>query len=176
VRRSLVVFVACVGGSAGACGRTPTQESPAPTASATIARSAGAIATAAPIASWQGSYTSVAGAMTLPKDVRWRVPETPEGLGVGTLALTVDPASGRVRGTVEGPLGPATLDGMAADGRLTASMARRDPNDRGFIGTLSGDVTDGGVRGTMNVALAEASALRTASFQLAPVRGAESPH
>jgi hypothetical protein len=65
---------------------------------------------------------------------------------------------------------------MAADGRLTASMARRDPSDRGFIGTLSGDVTDGGVRGTMNVALAEASALRTASFQLAPVRGAESPH
>ncbi len=175
----------CVAGVTGvsACGKASSASDPA--ASATAIVSAGASATAndggsvasakaAPIESWQGSYKSAAATIALPKDVRWRVPETSAGLGEGTLALTIDPATGRVRGAVEGPLGPATLDGLASEGRLTATVGRQDSSDHGFIGTLAGDIGEGGAQGTMNVALAEASAVRTAAFQLAPVRGAPS--
>jgi hypothetical protein len=173
----------CVAASALGCDKTPPHEGPGVTGSVSDSqaatpsapRASHATATTAPIASWQGSYESAAGALTLPKGVQWRVPETASGLGAGKLELTVDPANGRVRGTVDGPIGPATLDGLLVGGRLTATIARRDPSDHGFIGTLAGQEGDGGVEGTMNVALAEASAIREATFRLSPAHGAQTP-
>lgn len=174
-------WVLAVVAGASACGKPSSQETPAPAPGASVSADAGgragtSAAETPAISSWQGSYTSVAGGIALPKDVKWKIPESPGGLGDGKIALTVDSASGRVLGTVDGPLGPATLDGLASDGRLTATVARQDPGDHGFIGTLAGDVIDGGAHGTMNLALAEVSAVRSATFHLSPVRGLESAH
>jgi hypothetical protein len=123
---------------------------------------------AAATTAWKGTYTSAEAVLTLPADVKWRVPETPAGVGDGTLALDVDPATGRVRGTLDGVLGPATVEGLAADGHVTGAVLRKDPRDHGFTGTLAGDLGDGGAHGTLHVTLAEASAVRRATFDLAP--------
>jgi hypothetical protein len=120
---------------------------------------------------WRGSYDSVAGTLYIApqlKGVKWVVPETDAGLGAGSLTLSVDRATGRIRGTVEGPLGPATVDGYADGPTMSATVARKDPTDRGFTGTLAARQDDAGVSGTLNVALAEVSAVRTASFHLTP--------
>jgi hypothetical protein len=119
---------------------------------------------------WKGGYKSVPGTIALPKDVSWKIPETPAGVGDGTIDLTIDRTTGRVDGKVDGVLGPATIDGLASDGTLTATVSRRDPTDHGFTGTLTGDVGDTAARGTLNVALADVSAVRNATFDLAPVR------
>ena len=75
-----------------------------------------------------------------------------------------------MQGTVDGVLGPATVDGVAVDGKITATVAREDPADQGFTGTLSGRRGDATAQGTMNVAHADVSAVRNATFELAPVR------
>jgi hypothetical protein len=120
-------------------------------------------------AGWKGSYKSVAGTIVLPKDVKWKVPETAAGVGEGTITLTVDRSTRRVRGKVDGVLGPAIVDGVALDGKIMATVAREDPTDQGFTGTLSGELADAGTSGTMNVSLADVSAVRNATFELAPV-------
>jgi hypothetical protein len=123
------------------------------------------------VAGWRGSYKSTAGVLYVPadwKNVHWNVKESAAGLGEGTMALTIDPVSGRVRGTLDGPLGPATVDGFASDRKLTATIARRDPTDQGFTGTLIGSVGGDSAEGTMNVSPADASAIRTAMFTLSP--------
>ena len=116
---------------------------------------------------WRGAYKSVESVITLPADVKWRVPESTAGIGDGTLALTADPA-GRVNGTLDGVLGPAVVVGLLADGRLTGSVLRKDPSDHGFTGTLAADLGDADARGTLHVTLAEASAVRQATFELSP--------
>lgn len=150
-------------------------------AAAKSATDAGAAAIAAPLPSasapaiartsvtWHGSYKSAASELYVPpdwKNVHWNVKENGAGIGEGAIVVTVDPVNGRVLGTLEGPLGPAILDGLAADGKLTATIARRDPADQGFTGTLVGSLGDGGAEGTMNVSPAEANAVRTATFRL----------
>jgi hypothetical protein len=118
---------------------------------------------------WRGTYHSATATLYVPsewKSVHWKVPETPQGVGDGTLELTVDPATHRVLGTLDGPLGPATIDGFASGHALTATLARKDPADRGFAGTLVGVVDDDAVTGVVHAALAEASAIRTATFSL----------
>jgi hypothetical protein len=120
-------------------------------------------------AAWRGTYHSATATLYVPsewKSVHWKVPETPQGVGDGTLELTVDPTTHRVFGTLDGPLGPATIDGFASGHALTATLARKDPADRGFAGTLVGAVDDDAVTGVVHAALAEASAVRTAIFSL----------
>jgi hypothetical protein len=147
-------------GPPGAESAAPPPKSPSPTASVTgVTGPTG----------WKGSYKSVAGTIVLPKDVKWKVPETAAGVGEGTITLTVDRSTRRVRGKVDGVLGPAIVDGVALDGKIMATVAREDPADQGFTGTLSGEVADAGTSGTMNVALADVSAVRNATFELAPV-------
>jgi hypothetical protein len=160
----------------GACSKGSSGESTASTASASASGSVAPPAAAVPAASaagpsgWKGGYKSVPGTIVLPKDVKWKVPETTDGVGEGTIALTVDRATRRVQGKVDGVLGPATIDGMAVDGKITATVSREDPTDHGFTGTLSGEMGDAGTSGTMNVALADVSAVRNATFELVPVR------
>ncbi len=159
---------ACSKGSGGESTASP----PSASASASVAPPAAAApaASAAGPSGWKGGYKSVPGTIVLPKDVKWKVPETTDGVGEGTIALTVDRATRRVQGKVDGVLGPATIDGMAVDGKITATVSRQDPTDHGFTGTLSGEMGDAGTSGTMNVALADVSAVRNATFELAPVR------
>jgi hypothetical protein len=97
------------------------------------------------------------------KDVKWRGDLSNAGLGDGPIALTVDP-SGRVAGTLTGPLGPAVINGLLAGDKLTASITRQTPSDGGFVGTLVGGVADGKLTGTMKLSQREASVIRSATF------------
>jgi hypothetical protein len=128
--------------------------------------------------SWHGAYKSAASTLTVPPDwkkVHWSDTETTAGIGDGTMALTVDSASGHVNGTVDGPLGPATVDGVLADGKLAATLRRKDPADQGFTGTLLGSLAGDHGDGTMNVSLGLASALRSATFHLSPGAAGNAP-
>jgi hypothetical protein len=145
--------------------QTPDPVRPSPPGTASGARPAGR-ATA-----WRGAYRSEPGSLYIPpewKDVHWKVKDSTAGIGEGAMSLQVDPLSGRVLGTLDGPLGPATIDGYASNGKLTAKVGRQDPADQGFAGIIVAALADGGVEGTMNVSLAEASAVRTATFALSP--------
>jgi hypothetical protein len=136
----------------------------APTASAS-SRAKSAAATQ----SWRGTYKSAASTLTVPPDgkkAHWSDTQTTAGIGDGALTLTVDGETGHVSGTVDGPLGPATVDGVVTDGNLAATIRRKDPTDQGFTGTLLGSIASDHLEGTMNVALGLASALRTATFTL----------
>jgi hypothetical protein len=162
---------------ASACSKGTTGEAPAPPASVAVPESAAAPAKSAPtpaasaagVTKWKGGYKSVAGSFVLPKDVKWKVPDSPAGIGDGTIALTIDAGTGRVQGTIDGPLGPATVDGLAVGGKVTANVARTDPTDHGFTGTLQGTLGDS-LQGTMNLAQADVTAVRNATFDLAPAR------
>jgi hypothetical protein len=63
-------------------------------------------------------------------------------------------------------LGPAVIEGVVADGKLSAAVRRKDPTDRGFTGTMLGQLTADRVEGTLDVSLGTASVLRTATFAL----------
>ena len=119
---------------------------------------------------WQGSYTSTAGPLYVPPgwNVRWSGGDGSTGIGEGTLTMTIDSASRRIGGLVEGPLGPATLDGLATNETVAATIFRKIPGDYGFTGTLAGAIHDGRVEGTLRVSSGEASMIRTATFALAP--------
>ncbi len=153
-------------------GEGPAQAGPAaarePVADVAVGPTSAPAAAPATVA-WTGTYTSNAGTLYIPEDwksVHWTVPDTSAGLGPGSLALTVDGPTGRVTGTLTGPLGPATLAGLVADGKITANIARQDASDRGFTGTLIGTLSADHGEGTIHVALAEVSAVRTATFSL----------
>jgi hypothetical protein len=123
-----------------------------------------------PSSNWRGSYSSAAGTLYVPaqwKGVRWTGADVDAGLGPGTMSLSIETNSGRVRGAIEGPLGPAKIDGYTAGGSVTATISRKDPSDHGFAGTLAGTLADGGASGTMSGSLAGASAIRSATFTLA---------
>jgi hypothetical protein len=180
---ALAIFVlalACL-----ACGRTKSETDP----NGVAARAAlGDASTAAPSVAptgptptspssatvktqWRGSYKSASGELYIPpdwKNVHWNVKETPAGLGEGSLTLSVDPANGRALGSLDGPLGPALVDGLVSAGKLTATITRKDPADQGFTGTLVGSIGPDHAEGTMSISLAEASAVRKATFTLSP--------
>jgi hypothetical protein len=81
--------------------------------------------------------------------------------------MQVDGASGRALGTLEGPLGPATLAGVVADGKVTAQITPKDPPDGGFAGTLVGSLANDRMEGTMSVSSGFAGAVRKATFTMA---------
>jgi hypothetical protein len=119
---------------------------------------------------WQGSYKSAQGALYIPadwKDVHWKVKETDTGIGDGAVSMRVDGLTGRASGALEGPLGPATLEGVVSDGKVTAQITPKDPPDGGFAGTLVGSLANDRMEGTMNVSSGFAGAIRTATFTMA---------
>jgi hypothetical protein len=170
----LVAILVVCGCSRGA-GSSPSSP-PAPdaavavTASAKPASSSPAPAVAAPArVNWSGTYKSAPGTLYIPpdwKNVRWSGSEGTAGTGDGTLSLDVDGTTGRVVGALDGPLGPAVVDGVLTDGKLSASIARRNASDRGFAGTLVGSIDHDHGTGTMNLSSAEASSIRVATFSL----------
>jgi hypothetical protein len=158
------------GGDSASTARVGSAQPPVATAAA-IGSAATSAATAASTRTWKGEYKSAAAALAIPTDkskVHWSDAPSTTGIGDGTLTVTIDGASGRATGEVNGPLGPATVEGLAADGKLTATVRRKDPTDRGFTGALVGSITGEKVDGTMSVSLGQASSLRNASFSLAP--------
>lgn len=166
-------------GKSDANGAPQAGASAAATAKATTATgsassadgSAGSAAAGRPSSAWSGSYKAAAGGLYIPadwKNVRWTGADSGAGIGEGALSLTVDAATGRVIGAVDGPLGPAVVDGFTSEGKLTAALVRKNPGDRGFYGTLIGSIEGERLAGTMSVSTGEASSIRTADFTLAP--------
>ena len=145
--RSIAVFgvvtLAC------ACGHSSQEPAPAPAPSASPASSVAVVASAAPSASvaagsatpqsWRGKYTTTPGSLVVPKDwskTHWSSPDTTTGVGDGTLQLSVDPATHRVTGSLDGVVGAAVIEGFVGAEGLTASVRRKDPTDKGLAGTL----------------------------------------
>jgi hypothetical protein len=140
-----------------------------PSAPASSAAAAPAAPATGPT-TWQGSYKSAQGALYIPsdwKDVHWKVKETDTGIGDGALSMRVDGSTGRASGALDGPLGPATLEGVMADGKVTAQITPKDPPDGGFAGTLVGSLANDRMEGTMSVSSGFAGAIRTATFTMA---------
>jgi hypothetical protein len=168
-----------------ACGKAQSTTATAPEASVSAGRAvmngpSSLAATPPPAAAsgrvaWRGTYKSTVGPLTIPAEfkVRWKPAENPAGIGEGNIALWVEAATGRVGGSLDGPLGPATVQGYLSTGKLAATIARKDPGDHGFTGTLDGAVAEDRAEGTIHVTLSEASAIRTASFQLSPAPAAD---
>lgn len=175
------VEVAALAIALAACGRTssesaadrrPQQGTGASTDRNGIDAAPGAHAgNEATTAQWRGSYHSESSTIFVPpewKGVKWNVPPSSAGLGDGSMTLDVplDASGGRVLGEVDGPLGPAIIDGVVSGTTVTATILRRDPADRGYSGTLVATIGQSDVAGTMNLSLGEASAVRTATFTL----------
>ena len=155
--------------SSGAQASAPASVS---AATSSVAASASATTTTPDATrAWRGTYKSGASTLAAPpngKKTHWSDTQTTAGIGDGALALTVDGATGHVSGTVAGPLGPATIDGVVTDGKLAATLRRKDPSDQGFTGTILGSFAGDHLEGTMNVSIGLANALRTATFTLTP--------
>jgi hypothetical protein len=150
-------------------GDSSTPELSASSAASTVAPTAASAAPAASVA-WEGTYKSTVGSLYIPAElkVRWKPAENTTGLGEGSIAISVDSATGRMRGSLDGPLGPAWIQGYLSEGKLAGTIVRSDPSDHGFTGTLEGEVSGGRAKGALHVTLSQASAIRTASFELSP--------
>jgi len=164
--------------ASGACSKAPSGPRsdagpPSAAAAPAIAKDASPPAPEA-VARWSGTYASAPATLYIPTDwkgVHWKVPETAAGVGDGALTVTVDPSTGRVSGAVDGPLGPARVEGVVSDGGVAAMLSRKDPSDRGFTGTMVGSISGDTLTGSLHVSAAEASAVRSATFTLKPARG-----
>lgn len=171
----VLVLLAC------ACGRG-SQEVPAgPAPSVVASSSAAAVASAAPSASvaaagtapqaWHGKYTTTPGSLVVPKDwakTHWSSSDTTAGVGDGTMLLTVDPATHRITGTLDGAIGAAVVEGLLGEGGLTATIRRKDPTDKGLAGTLVATASADKVTGTLTLTTGDGATLRSGTFTLTP--------
>ncbi len=153
----------------------PSLDGPASSTTRTESPEAGGDAIAGAAGVWVGAYKSAASSLYVPQDwkVRWRPVDTADGIGDGSMTLSVDASNGQVRGNLEGPLGPAVVDGYVSEGNVSATIVRREPRDHGFAGVLSGKTTAEHLEGTMNLSEATGGALRTATFVLSRSEGAK---
>jgi hypothetical protein len=138
---------------------------------ARAAPSARATAASASLQTWRGSYKTTPGTLAVPTDwskTHWSSSDTTAGVGDGAILLTVDPATRRVSGTVDGAIGAAVVEGMLGDAQLSGSVRRKDPTDKGLAGTLVATVSTDKVTGTMTLASGDGAMLRTGTFTLAP--------
>lgn len=150
-------------GSASTAPAAPSSSASSATASEAGAPSAKATGTAS---SFSGKYTTEAvTAIAVPEGTKWKGEEGTEGTGEGTLTLEAA-ADGRVTGTVEGPLGPALVEGLLEGDSLTASFRRKDPADNGFYGTILGKVAGDKVEGSVAASRGNAGLVRTGKLTL----------
>jgi hypothetical protein len=161
-----VLFSACAPGRQGserAEAAPPLEPNASPSAS-----ESGAAAIASRD-TWEGTYVSEAGSLYVVDGgewagVRWRGDDASVGLGEGVISLTIQGA--RVTGTGSGPIGDVVWLGAVDDERLTASVQRKDPLDRGFTGTAVGKVSRDHIVGTMRLSLADARVIRDVKYSL----------
>jgi hypothetical protein len=123
----------------------------------------------ATIDAWSGHYAAAPGSFSVPDGgewagVRFRGEDAGDGLGEGTLSVSVDPA-GRVTGTLEGPLGPARLTGELLANAFSAAVSPSDPG-HGFAGTAVGTLAGDRIAGTIRLSMPTGNVLRAASFAL----------
>lgn len=182
-RLALASFTVALALASAACKKSdsdgPAPQGSASTAPAAPSSSASAAAAASPseagapsakaagtASSFTGKYTTEAvTAIAVPEGTKWKGEEGTEGTGEGTLTLEAA-ADGRVTGTVEGPLGPALVEGLLEGDSLTASFRRKDPADNGFYGTILGKVAGDKVEGSVAASRGNAGLVRTGKLTL----------
>lgn len=162
-----------------ACQRAPTAEDrAAPPASASISKalppaSAGGPAVALtknPYAGrWSGTYEAALERVVLPVGgIRaWKEDDGAAGAGKGTLSVEVS-ADGSARGEATGPLGAQTLRGIADEHGLRLTLAPKEPDVRGFSGTLVAAKSADRVTGQLRASSGDSLVVRKASVELRP--------
>lgn len=158
------------------CDKKPAPEQqPAPTPSVAASAAPTASAPAAPAElTVTGSYEAKRGEVRTPGDAPpFLHPEVKEGLGQGTLTLTLPAAPGPVTGTATGALGAQTLVGWVGDdGRLTATLTPAKGATPMMWGTVDAKVEGGGaartVSGSIRASDVDGRVVREATFQLSP--------
>jgi hypothetical protein len=167
-----------------ACGGEPA-EGTAASARATAAPAslpvasdgAGPKASAAPVAearsplggAWSGKYRSEKAKPTLDPTVKvkaWSSDDGAHGSGEGELRLEVAP-DGSVKGTVEGPLGPADVVGTVEGERVHALLRPRSDEVDAFSGSLEATLEEGVLVARLRAADGAAAAVRSATARLA---------
>jgi hypothetical protein len=98
--------------------------------------------------------------------VKWRGDDAGEGLGEGSISLTIDTGAHVVTGLADGPIGDVLLSGAVDDGKVTASVRRKNATDRGLTGTLIATLTAERVEGMMRLSFGDAHIIREATFRL----------
>jgi hypothetical protein len=123
------------------------------------------------VETWTGSYDSQPGSLYVYDGgewagVTWRGDEAGTAIGSGTLTLAVNKKSGEVQGTADGAIGSVVLVGSIASDKVTATVARKDPSDRGLTGTLFGTLAGTTLSGSMRLSAPDARVIRDAKFTL----------
>ena len=165
-----VKWIACVLLLAS-CKQDPsTSTGPSTSTSTSTSASASSSASAATVGpiTYRGSYTATPGALYVPDGGEWGGVkfrgDDAGALGEGTITLTIDRDAGTLSGELQGPLGPATLGGVAQDDSLTFHVAPRNPSDLAFSGTGTGAIKSGSATGELHVSSWRANVLRDATF------------
>ena len=155
-----------------ACKSEPTKTT-APSASASaapvVSASAAPSASAAATGHYVGTYEAKPGELFVPdggeyQGFKFRGDADAGALGPGTLSFGVDPATGVLSGELEGPLGPATITGVAREGSLSFHLTPRDDSAMEFRGTATGTFDGGAATGQIQASSWHANVLREASF------------
>ena len=151
------------------CKESPATTDAAPVAaSASVSASASVPAAPAGPATYTGTYNAERGTLYVPDAEAWKGvglrPDDAGATGEGAITLVVDPDGGAVSGSLEGPLGPATLSGVSQEGALTFQVAPKEKTDLAFRGTGSASLDAGVVTGEMHLSSWRANVLREATF------------
>ncbi|MEO7112135.1 MAG: hypothetical protein ABI183_16950 [Polyangiaceae bacterium] len=164
---SFILVVFCIWLSA--CSKP--SDAPAPVSSASsVAISVVDAAAPAAMAKWSGTYSATPASLSVPDGgewagTKWHGDDAGDGVGDGTLVIEIH--DGIVSGSVDGPLGPALIDGTSQGSHFSARVDRKDPKDGGFVGVLDGTIANGSATGEMHLSsLVTAHLLRQATFQL----------
>ncbi len=139
----------------------------APSASVVASASASAIVASGP-PTYAGTYNAERGTLYVPDAEAWNGvglrPDDAGATGEGAITIVVDADGGAVTGSLEGPLGPATLSGVSQEGALSFQVAPKEKTDLAFRGTGTASFDAGVVSGEMHLSSWRANVLRDATF------------
>jgi hypothetical protein len=174
----LVGLMACGGDrpeGAAASARTSAASASLPVASGSAPHgpsarpSAAAAAAPGPLTgTWSGKYRSEKAKPTLDPTVRvkaWSKDDGAHGSGEGDLRLEVAP-DGSVKGSVEGPLGPADLVGTVEGERVFALLQPRSDEIGAFAGSLEATLEGAALVVRLRAADGAAVAVRSGEARL----------
>ena len=158
----VVVVVAC---------KRDVAPAPAPSASVTTPPAPSAADVSSRI-EYAGTYAASPGTLYVPdaagfEGFKYRGDDAGVAVGGGTLSFTVATDGGGLVGEMEGPLGPATLSGVASGHALTFQVTPAQASVLQFTGTGTGVVDGGAVSGEMHLSSWHGNVLRDATFQVA---------
>ena len=141
---------------------------PASSASAIVSASASAPAPFIGPPTYAGTYNAERGTLYIPDAEAWNgvglKPDDAGATGEGPITIVIDPDGGSVSGSLEGPLGPATLSGVSQEGAISFQVAPKDKTDLAFRGTGTASLDAGVVTGEMHLSSWRANVLRDATF------------